>query len=399
MIKSSNFIYTAIKICAAFVFIIIIYSIISISIDQRDFSQSNKIRVNQLEDNSCKIGFPGFKVSYLNYPQNECTKKSIIRIQFKYDYQSDEYDNPHHFFRETIMPMNTWLTSCSYPKEKILCEYVYTSNQVFENQATKSILQNAVWDKFCLSVDSYNAKLHFSSRWLQPLYTMVNILLSQNQFYCLVEVNKYHLIGAKEREVIGASETLLRKSFSTLISSVKSYSLLKNYQLNLNYSYLTSTRRRIVIYDRQDNTQGCALLNSREVLNKLTHQLSDRYDIQLIHSLPHSNKDELYYLFSTTSVFIAPSGGWMPNVLMMTHDSLVIIIGYAGGGRYSWDGFFQFSDNLKIAQLLDQNEIIDPTSSYQIFTSVTSVPGNKRRDDFEIGDVQNISKFIASHIL
>jgi hypothetical protein len=272
----------------------------------------------------------------------KCSVGSILNIYFILQHQHDELDNFNHFFRQTIMPLTTWMTACAVNTQHYRkCYFTVSSVQYFRASVKPweviehNLFFDAITKEFCnetnwLNDNQFAIMSAYSSWWLGG---------------CTLMAKNYHTKGAGERYLIGSSDHDKQATFDVINSSVANL-VNSRYDLHFQNEKRNHTARKtIVIYTREDAKLGRKLLNGNHVATVLRHQFP-HMQVLLVDKLVSNatNSNEFYSLFSTASVFIAPHGGWMPNVLFMQKNALVLTIQREDQELFHfkvWDLFFE----------------------------------------------------------
>lgn len=101
--------------------------------------------------------------------------------------------------------------------------------------------------------------------------------------------------------------------------------------LNLDYKKLypitnpkLNVMKNIIVYNRNDAFNYRRLLNSNEIVKKLS-KVFNNYNVIELHAIPH-NISDIIPLFSQAHVFIGPHGGWIPNIVFAPKDAIIMIL-------------------------------------------------------------------------
>ena len=345
---------------------------------------------NHTVSDICTNGVPGLRVN-LNL-SSTCVG---IKVYLLLTHQHDEETNVNHFFRETIMPISTWLSSCFHDKQKI-CYFFQSSLNYFRNSSQQSkkpghnLFFNAMKSETCHKEIFIDQKI-----------TVSNFMAKSPVQLCSVHITNHHVKVAAERYLIGSTKEQRLKSFENIKSGA---SKLMNKISLLDHN--ANNKRTIIIYTREDGAFGRRLLNGDEISSLLQHNFPNMRVILVRNLLGDNNTNTsnnyAYNLFREASIFIGPHGGWMPNILFTKTNSLILVIERQPEVVLtfkSWDYFFTIDPNITINLLTsvttnDLHSSVDrEMAKYFIPTEIQLT----RRSDVYLKNISNVIRKIKDH--
>lgn len=147
-----------------------------------------------------------------------------------------------------------------------------------------------------------------------------NTDISEYNPKCHVSITLRYEVGNEEHKLLGAPNKEDRNEIFTSYKRGAMELLNLPYTRKDHFDLDKSYQKNIVIYSRQlDGDAGRRIVKPEIFADKLRTALPE-FNVILIHGLTKLTIAERITLFDSASVFIAPHGGWAPNMMFMNDE-------------------------------------------------------------------------------
>ena len=306
---------------------------------QHSYQDKDAQSVVYSADDVCSYGLPGLYPS-LSHHVDSCRQQNEVHIDFELLQQSDEYDNINHHFRETLMPLAVWMESCGFRRDarrvchlgRLASEYTLTYHEgAHIGTGSHQLILNSILSRYCSTVS-----------WVRTSYSTYlldwTLGLLSPQGSCRVVLKTDHVVGSVERELVGVPRAVKLRAFRSIREGAHLY---LNATEKPVHKAASPPHRNVVLYTREDvkrrmvGAEGVAAELGRELL-------SLRYRVRVVRGLDSLDAAQLHALFASTTVLIAPHGGWTPNVLFMPDNATVFSLDRRALGAAAVDVFLEW---------------------------------------------------------
>ena len=236
------------------------------------------------------------------------SKIAYLNIHFK---ETQHCYNINHHFQEVMWPITAYIAECIKPIP-LFCSLGQIAADHFYRLGEKST--SPLFSRASKVFPTFLFKSFLEDNCLaQDWYT--NISLYQPK--CFVTITLGNEFGLEEHKLRGAPNKEDRneifQSYKRGAMRLLNLTDTRKEHFDLDPSY----QRNIIIYTRKhDGDNGRLLIKPEKFADDLRAALPS-FTVILIHDLTKLSIVERYKLFDSATVFIAPHGGWAPNMMFM----------------------------------------------------------------------------------